>query len=318
MQDRILLAVDGSEKCKDAISSLGQLLKTQPDSRILLYHCVQRLGIDYLSDLARSVHTYHVSAEAQKKVGEAILDDSLRVLLESEFPEDRVQAQLRLDSDDPAQDILDEAKRQDIGTIAIGRRGLSRMESLLIGSVSSKIAQYSGPLTVWIVDTPLHASQKALIAVQGITGGSMLSQYASDVMTALPYSHYTFLHLIPPVPPIHWHDSRLLPPKEPGDRQAQIEKHEAAYRKQFEQLMAQGRDSLVEHGIASENVKMRIEPIHEGIARDLLNEIEREKYQMVVIGKKSLQKKTPFLLGSLASKLMHNAKGVILCLVGSL
>lgn len=62
---------------------------------------------------------------------------------------------------------------------------------------------------------------------------------------------------------------------------------------------------------------MRVEPAKVGIARDLLEEIARERYQMVMIGKKSLQKKTPFLLGSFANKLLHNAKGVILCLVDS-
>ena len=53
----------------------------------------------------------------------------------------------------------------------------------------------------------------------------------------------------------------------------------------------------------------------EGIARDLLNEIDAHKFQIVVMGKKSFRERKPFLMGSHASKILQNTKGVILCLV---
>ena len=314
MQNEVLLAVDGSERCRGAIASLGCLLKSRPNCAIVLYHCVQKLGIDYLSSLAGSVHTYHVPAELQRKVGENILEDSRRVLLDSGFSGDAVRMRLKLNSDDPAEDIIVTAKEMGIDTIALGRRGLSRMESLLIGSVSDRVAQYSGPLNVWIVDTPLHSFPKALVAIQGLTGGRVLNRYASQVVSMLGYPQCTFLHLVPPMPSMYLMEGpdRVLTRKDNRENRS-----ETAYRKEFLDLMSEGRDALVQQGLTPENIQMRVEPTKEGIARDLLGEINREEYQVVIIGKKSLQKKTPFLLGSLANKLLHNAKGVILCMVGS-
>ena len=53
----------------------------------------------------------------------------------------------------------------------------------------------------------------------------------------------------------------------------------------------------------------------EGIARDLLIEMDAHKFQVVVMGKKSFHERKPFLMGSHAAKILQNAKGVILCLV---
>jgi hypothetical protein len=120
--------------------------------------------------------------------------------------------------------------------------------------------------------------------------------------------------MVPPMPSMYLMEGpdRVLAKKNDEDNRG-----ETAYRKQFLDLMSEGRNALVQQGLAPENVNMRVEPTREGIARDLLGEINREEYRVVIIGKKSLQKKTPFLLGSLANKLLHNAKGVILCMVGS-
>lgn len=317
MQNKVLLAVDGSERCKSVILEMGQVLKSQPDSNLLLYHCVQRLGAPYTAGLYEVANVYHLTVEQQKKIGESVLEESRRVLLESGFPENRVQVKLKLDSDDPAQDILDEAKKGGVNTIAVGRRGLTQLEGLLIGSTSCRVAQYSGPITVWIVDTPLHQTKKALVSIQGIPGGKMLTRYVTDSINLLPYSHFTLLHLLPPMPPTFWDDGHILNTEEQKARQGQVEKWRSDYMQQFEKLMAEGRDFLIYKGASPGNIEMRVEKTRVGIARDLLDEIAREKYQMVIMGKKSLQKKTPFLMGSIANKLLYNARGVILCLVGS-
>ncbi len=301
MQNRILLAVDGSPKCKEAATSLGNILKTRSGCEILLYHSIKKFGTDYRGDLAGFIPDPFPAGE-QEKIGQATLDEARRLLLESGFPGERIQTALRLDSEDPAGDIISAAKEKGIDTIALGRRGVGRLERLLIGSVSSAVSQYSGSLNVWIVDAPLHDMRKVLVAVQGLTGGDVLNRYATEVIASLPYSQFTFLHLKPPVTryledvPMVW---------------------QTDYEKPIFDLMSQGRDALLKRGIPPYFIKMRVEQAREGIARDLLNEIDREKYQVVVIGKKSLEKKTPFMLGSIANKLLHNVRGAILCMVGS-
>lgn len=314
---KFLMAVDGSSRCNDVIVSLAKILKGVPDCSVLLYHCVQSLASAHYRALAELPQQYEVNVEAEQRMGGEILEQSRNLLVENGFPQSETEVQLKLNSGDPAIDIVGEAKQKGIDTIVLGRRGLSRVESILVGSVSSKVAEYSGSIAVWVVDAPLDQSQKALIAVQGVPGGRMLNKHVAEHIAPLPYSQYTFVHLMPPMPPYLWDDGHILTPDERTARQSEIDKWRSAYKRQFEDVMAEGKDALVQGGIKPDNVQIRVEPAKVGIARDLLAEIAGDHYQMVVIGKKSLQKKTPFLLGSFANKFLHNAKGVILCLVGS-
>jgi nucleotide-binding universal stress UspA family protein len=48
--------------------------------------------------------------------------------------------------------ILREAKSGDYGTIALGRRGLSRIEEFFMGRVTNKVAHMAKGLALWIVN----------------------------------------------------------------------------------------------------------------------------------------------------------------------
>ena len=50
-----------------------------------------------------------------------------------------------------AQDILEVLKDGGFGTVVIGRRGVSKAEEFLFGSVSNKIIHSVKDCTVWVV-----------------------------------------------------------------------------------------------------------------------------------------------------------------------
>ena len=81
--------------------------------------------------------------------------------------------------------------------------------------------------------------------------------------------------------------------------------------------MSEARSTLMERKVPEKNIETVILQTKEGIARDLLNEIDHHKFQVVVMGKKSLNERKPFLMGSHANKILQNVKGAILCLVDS-
>jgi nucleotide-binding universal stress UspA family protein len=51
-----------------------------------------------------------------------------------------------------ARDILNELEEGAYGTVIIGRRGISKAEQFLLGSVSNKIIQNAKNCSVWIID----------------------------------------------------------------------------------------------------------------------------------------------------------------------
>jgi nucleotide-binding universal stress UspA family protein len=312
----ILVAVDGTQRGLDTVSILGRLLKDREDLKIVLLHCVQQISTLLPGDLCMDIEEINrLPSGDQEKLGQAVLQASLNKLAEAGFPKANVELRLKRDSLDPALDIINQAEIDQIRTIVVGRRGRSQVQELLLGSVSAKVAQYGRGKVVWIIDTPVSDSLKVLIAMEGVPESRELSRYTADLFGPCRQLSYTFMHIMPPVPPRFWDDGHILGSTEQKDRQSRIDTWKAEWTDSVGRYMSEGRDLLVERGVREQSVESLILQTREGIARDLLTEMDAHKFQLVVMGKKSFHERKPFLMGSHAAKILQNAKGVILCLV---
>ena len=313
---KVLIATDGTQKGLEMVSALGRLLKDRKDIGVVLFHCVQQVAALLPEDLCMDVvDSCKLPCDSQEKLGRAVLIASSSSLIEAGFPEANLEVRLKIESVDPAGDIIEQAKIEGIRTIAVGRRGRSPVGALLLGSVSAKVAQYAADRVVWVVDTPLNDSQNVLVAMEGTPEARALADYSSEYFVGCSDLNYSFVHIIPPLPPEFWDDGHILNESEQEQRRARIEKWRTEWTGGVERCMAQGRDILAGSGADPRKVETMVLPTREGIARDLLTEIDAHKFAIVVMGRKSFREKKPFALGSHASKILQNSKGVILCLV---
>jgi nucleotide-binding universal stress UspA family protein len=314
--NKLLLAVDGTNKGLEVVSIIGRLLNRTKDTNIVLFHCLQQVATLLPGDICTEIDIEHgIASEDQEKLGQAVLKASLTRLTEAGFPESNVELCLRLDSLDPARDIIDQAEKEQTGTIIVGRRSRSQIQTLLLGSISGKVAHYAADKAVWIVDTPVNDSMKLLIAMEGTPEMKNLSEYTAALFAGCPGLDYTFMHIIPPVPPTFWDDGHILDTTEQTDRQSRIDKWKHDWTQTVSGYMSKGRELLLARGIENQNIESLILETREGVAQDLLTEIDAHKFQVVVMGKKSFTERKPFLMGSHASKLLQNTKGAILCMI---
>ena len=317
MEKKILFAVDGTPRGFETMSVVGSLLKDQTELRLVLFHCVQQLASLQPGDICTIEEDCRMPGGDQERIGSTVLGEAARRAVEAGFPKERIETLLKIDSIDPAQDILAEAGKGKYMGVALGRRGRSRLEQLLLGSVSGKVAEYGRHLPVWIVDSPLRQTGRVLLAMESERESRELAGYAADILAPVTGLRFTFLHLMPPVPPTFWDDGHILESEELKDRQVRIDKWRSDWIHRVEAFMEEARGRLVERGVPDSKIDALIVPVREGIARDLLNEIDAHEFQVVVMGKKSFRERKPFLIGSHASKVLHNASGVALCLVDS-
>ena len=317
MEKTIMMTVDGSPKGFEAVGIVGAFMKDQTDAKLQLYHCVQQLTSLAPGEICTT--DYEVACRLpeaeQEKHGIAVLNEARKRLQAAGFPESRVSTKLKVSSLDPAKDIMAEAESGDITTVAMGRRGRSQLQTLLLGSVSAKVAQYVERRSVWIVDTPVNQTKKVLVAMEGVHDSKHLLQYAANVLAPREDLEYTFLHIIPPVPPTFWDDGHILGQSEQTERTSRVDKWRKEWSGNVEEFMAEGKALLTGRGVPEKNVRNLIVPTREGVARDLLNEIEAHQFQLIVMGKRSFKERKPFLMGSHANKILQAAKGVILCMV---
>ncbi|MFP5212544.1 MAG: universal stress protein [Acidobacteriota bacterium] len=314
MEKPILFAVDGSESCCRSLQAIGRLLRGNPFS-IRLYHCVPNLQALYPGALAPMTEGDAYLGKLMERAGYAILEDAGKCLVKNGFPKDLIEYGLKCDSSVPSCDILNECGESGVRTVACGRRGKTPKEALLIGSVASRLAQYSHHRTVWIADCLQHETRKALIAIDGVPDSRALTYYAAEFLAPIPDMHFTLLHLMPIMPARFWDHGHILNEREEQEKESSINKWSSENMRDVEQYLHEARDALIQCGVEAERIQVQVKQTSSGVAKDLLNEIDRNKYQLIMLKKKRDPNLQPFLIGSNANKILKNAGQTIVCLV---
>ena len=131
---KILIAMDGSENGIMAAGYAADILSNRTDVTINLFHIAtdesikDESGIKEMMDIARSI------------------------LMKAGIPEKAINIEIRQKKAGMGNDILNEIAEGGYGTVVVGRRGLSKANQLLFGSVSNKIVQNTKDCTVWVVE----------------------------------------------------------------------------------------------------------------------------------------------------------------------
>jgi nucleotide-binding universal stress UspA family protein len=90
-------------------------------------------------------------AQRLREDAEEMLSQAKTYLVERDVPAFAITTHLETKATDVARAILEEARTGGYGSIMIGRRGLSRTERFLFGSVSNKVVQQAQGMAVWVV-----------------------------------------------------------------------------------------------------------------------------------------------------------------------
>jgi nucleotide-binding universal stress UspA family protein len=145
----ILIAVDDSENARRAVSYVSQLLAGVKGFKILILHVISQPEEDYFLTSAEKENWL---SKYQLKV-DVMLEDYRQVFMRKGFdPEDiSVQSTLRY-CPSLSECILIEHDKTQYSTIVVGRKGLSRSEEFLFGSISNKIVNHARNCTVWVVE----------------------------------------------------------------------------------------------------------------------------------------------------------------------
>jgi nucleotide-binding universal stress UspA family protein len=161
----VLIVTDGSEHSRRAVEYAAtfpflsgtyfHLLHVLPPSPTLSTDTLARVWSysNYTVDLP--VFTYpedEEDAEAIRKAGQVILEQAHQILVSH-----GIAAKNVLLRGDAATEILQYAENHQIDLIIVGSRGLSQVQSWLLGSVSRKLVHYSG-CSVLLVKHPSDAA----------------------------------------------------------------------------------------------------------------------------------------------------------------
>ncbi|RQD61874.1 MAG: universal stress protein [Desulfonatronovibrio sp. MSAO_Bac4] len=153
---KILIAVDESKNSLSAVQYVANIVR--PDKVFITL--LNILDTPPNLDSQPTIHPFFKSklqelkgqSGAQLKIMEEVLSEYCRILREAGIPADSIQVRTQSARDGIARDIISEAREGQHDTVVLGRRGVTGMEKILLGSISSKIVKSIKNCSVWIID----------------------------------------------------------------------------------------------------------------------------------------------------------------------
>jgi nucleotide-binding universal stress UspA family protein len=143
----VLVAVDGSDNADRAVEMAADLAKER-GARLTILTVLPRYDLpEELKDLAGSEHIEGSPMRQWELVGERLVDAARDRALEGRGG---LSIKEQVVGGEPAESILDVARRGGVDLVVIGSRGLGRLEGLLMGSVSQKVVSLA-PMSVLVV-----------------------------------------------------------------------------------------------------------------------------------------------------------------------
>lgn len=146
---RILIAVDASENSERAVAYVGDVLCHAREAEILLLCIAKTPDRDLFPDEA----SWRMQAREQESEYARFLDRARDILSGRGVDSACIEKRLApYKGPSIAQDILNVQREESFGTVVVGRRGVSREEEFLFGSVSSRIIHHARNCAVWVVE----------------------------------------------------------------------------------------------------------------------------------------------------------------------
>ncbi len=146
---KILIAADASENARRAVDYVGRIVGRSPGFEITVLYVIRHAERDLFPDdkswQARKRHEKEEALHVLRELKELLSTKGLeRGTLSTDL--------LEITDFSIAQAIMDYQKNGGFGTIVVGRRGMSKAEEFLFGSISNKIVHYAKNCAVWIIE----------------------------------------------------------------------------------------------------------------------------------------------------------------------
>ncbi len=196
MEKKILVATDGSVYSSNIIHYLSRLFTDLEDIR-LHFLCIVpttalQAGREWMDemDVMASIgpETNRKFTAAKRFMNEA----SLQLGRKGIAPE-QVTTEVKLSRIGVAKDIIYEAKKGIYDALIIGRRGISKLEELIMGSISATVLEGSGNIPVWIIDGHVD-SRKFLVPIDGSTHSLRAVDHLAYILKDNPFAEITLLN----------------------------------------------------------------------------------------------------------------------------
>ena len=302
MNRHLLVATDGSYSAHRSLKYIAEIYQGIPDVAVTLISIARPLpsfltqGSDsFQLGKSRLERLKDIDIQRQQDCAD-VLERAKVVLRHNKFPADRIHTKAFVQSQGVAQSILLEAKQGQYDALVVGRRGLGRMASYFIGSVSYELIQRFKDIPLWIIGDPLPP-KRVLIALDSSESSMRAVDHASFALADIEDIEITILHVVP--------NFRLFLSKDVSTSFEDIESLIATHsEKEIEKALSRVQRIFREAKYNPKSIEIKIKK-GVGVTQGILAEYEQGKYGTLIAGRRGIGGWEAIFPGSVSSKILH-------------
>ncbi|MGD8368472.1 MAG: universal stress protein [Desulfobacterales bacterium] len=298
-QERILLPIDGSERCLETVRYVARYEPFHA-MKVVLFNVFSDVP-DCYWDLERepkSVKTVrHVRAWVgqKKKEMETYMETAREILLRGGGEGRAVSIRIHSRKKGVARDILAEAHKG-YTAVVVRRRGATGLRNIVMGSVAVKLMEKMSFVPLIIVGRKAM-TQRVLIGVDGSDGANRAVDFTAGIL----HGHGFSAHLINVM-----RSSRSAVP--PGEKQAGEPVCPEEAEEEMLSVLGDARKRMAAAGFSPEKVTTKVITGAASRAAAIAEEADAEGCETIVVGRRGLSGVKSFFIGRVSNKVVHMAR----------
>ncbi|MBW1894307.1 MAG: universal stress protein [Deltaproteobacteria bacterium] len=306
MEKKILLAVDDSRHSRNTIHYAVNVSSFVKNLHYVLFNVQPMISLFLKEEAQKGLPAQSKLESVVKKNTESALallekykDEMVRMGIES----DRIETVTRTRRLGLGKDIIDFGQDQNLDAIVVGRRGLSRLQEMYVGSVTSNVLEHSRVIPVWLVDGDI-TSTEILVAIDGSESSLSAIDHVSFMVSNNPEAHLTLLHVTS--------DTRNFNlDKEPNPELEQIVAR--GDKACIEQFYPHAKQKFKDVGISEGQVEMKTVKGGRRAGKTILDYALKGNYGTVIVGRRGVNK--AFFMGSVSRYIINRISNRALWIV---
>lgn len=308
-REKVLIAVDGSEKALQALRYAASILDPER-FEVVLFHVLTRVPESFIDLDAMPAYQYRiVSVEAwerqQEKILGGFLEEARAVLAEAGFPDGAVRTKVEDRKVGIARDVATEC-RDGYRAVVIGRKGLSELKDFMLGSIANKILELV-PIPIWVVGGAQRAG-KILMCMDNSQGSMRAVDHLGAVLDGRADCTVMLYHVVRGFSRFRKFIHGVFASEEDPKIIETIERELSEAEKLLEPAFDAARAKLLAAGMQPERIGQKVVSGASNSANCIIEEAEKGEYDTIVVGRRGISQVEEFLMGRVSNRVIQLAK----------
>lgn len=307
MNKHFLVAFDGSGHSKAALEYVARLYREADEVEITVATVLPPLpyasaygASSFSAEKKRLLQMAEVEQARNRQAGQ-VLEQAERILEGLGFPQERFHTRMLTSSATVAQEIASVARQGLFDAIVLGRRGLGKLVSYFLGSVSGGVLENVKEIPVWIIDSPPE-NQRFLVAVDACEPCLKVLDHVAFVLAGMPGVFVEVFHVIPrAIPFLSSHHSADL--QEMDSLLSKVAEEEV------KALLSGCREMFEAEGFGPGQVQVKVQRGGISVAAEIEEEFKRGDFSTLVMGRRGIGGWEALFPGSVSNALLSSIKG---------